>query len=69
MISTKDEGFNQIIDAIKRLSGLKTTILSSGILNVLVLTLFMKDVKISNEVTELALDLILKKEDLPSTSK
>ena len=69
MISTKDEGFDQITDAIKRLSDLKTTKLSSGILNVLVLTLFMKDVKISSKVTELALDLILKKEDLPSTSK
>jgi hypothetical protein len=47
-----------MIKVVKKVSELRTTKLSASILQVLVLTLFLKDVKRSDKVTELAMELL-----------
>jgi hypothetical protein len=44
-VSCKDEALETILDAVKKVKVLKTTKLSASILQALVLTLFLKDVK------------------------
>ena len=48
---------------------LKTTRLTSCILQSFILSLYLKDTKKSNEATEIAVDIMLKKDDLPKALK
>ena len=68
-VSSQDEAFDAILDSVKAIIKLKTTKLSSCVLQALVLTLFLKDTEKSNQVTELAVEIITTKDDLPKALK
>ena len=58
-----------MLDQIESIKELKTTKLSSCILQVLILALFLKDTSKSNKVIQRAVDMILNKDDLPKAVK
>ena len=68
-VSSQDEAFDTILDSVRAIIKLKTTKLSSCVLQALVLTLFLKDTEKSNQVTELAVEIITTKDDLPKALK
>ena len=59
----------ELLEQIETIKVLKTTKLSSCILQVLILTLFLKDTSKSNKVIQRAVDMILNKDDLPKAVK
>ena len=68
-VSSQDDAFDTILDLVRAIIKLKTTKLSSCVLQALVLTLFLKDTEKSNQVTELAVEIITTKDDLPKALK
>ena len=68
-ISSKDENFDGILESMRVLKDLKSTKLCSTVLQALTLALFLKDEKKSNEVIELAVNIISTKDGISKALK